>query len=782
MAESIGEKVVAHARANKGSTKWQGMCQAFVADMVAKEVQPRYSKDCAKTAEACWGGKSGNPPAGAAVYMKGSAQYGHVGIATGEGKKVVHAYPNIQEDDAGAKGIYKSWGWNGGIDLGSKASNTTSGSTGGSSNANAGASGDIKVGSKVRITGSTYANANNTSIPNWVKQGSYVVSQISGNKALLDKTGICSWVYLKDLVLDGSSGKTQTTQSTGQSKTTQTTTQTTQSSGTKLDQLLASHPNVTTNQDLINLFYSLGGNNFNGAASKAKEYGVDINNLCSNRQGKVARSASTPVEEPKQTEPPKPVETPKATQTSGGTKLDQLLESHPNVKTNQDLINLFYSLGGNNFNGAAKKAQEYGVNINTLCNNRSGTVARSSSGSQVETPKQETPKTETPKTETPKTETPKTDDPNSLETIVKNRGFKTNQDLINYFLTEIGGGNWTKGDNAAKQYGLSLNALCSNRSGSALETAKGKVSSGGEVTQQTAKAVTGDAAVANFIRDNYPNGFNACFAYPKTGSSNDAEFQNQAGSYIKEYNTIGISNGKLSTQAFKVLGSYSQFKQDIIDLTASVKKCLADHPRAGFDDSKCCVIKNLSILCHGYETGLNFGNGNYFRIGDVQDFAKSIKGCVATDVRVQLYACNTARNKNTSANWYERKPNGTVGENDPFKGGEGSFAQALSAALGEEASVYGHTTAGHLTGNYAARVYGKDADGAVNGKHMFDVYFPASFIKEQANKRGTTEQAMRTSMYSYYTSNYNKNNQARGSFIDPEGYGKWMRDGWLKAN
>jgi uncharacterized protein YraI len=59
----------------------------------------------------------------------------------------------------------------------------------------------IKVGSKVRITGTHYATGQK--IPDWVKSKAYTVSQISSSKALLDKNGICSWVKLNDLKLDG---------------------------------------------------------------------------------------------------------------------------------------------------------------------------------------------------------------------------------------------------------------------------------------------------------------------------------------------------------------------------------------------------------------------------------------------------------------------------------------------------------------------------------------------------------------------------------------------------
>lgn len=53
----------------------------------------------------------------------------------------------------------------------------------------------LKIGSRVKVTGSTYATGQ--SIPSWVKSNIYTVIEISGGKALLKE--IMSWVYTKDL-------------------------------------------------------------------------------------------------------------------------------------------------------------------------------------------------------------------------------------------------------------------------------------------------------------------------------------------------------------------------------------------------------------------------------------------------------------------------------------------------------------------------------------------------------------------------------------------------------
>ena len=60
--------------------------------------------------------------------------------------------------------------------------------------------GAITVGSTVKVTGTKYATGQ--TIPQWVKNATHKVSEISGDRALLGRDGgICSWVYLRDLTL-----------------------------------------------------------------------------------------------------------------------------------------------------------------------------------------------------------------------------------------------------------------------------------------------------------------------------------------------------------------------------------------------------------------------------------------------------------------------------------------------------------------------------------------------------------------------------------------------------
>ena len=60
-----------------------------------------------------------------------------------------------------------------------------------------GATGKVTVGSKVKVVGTHYATGQE--VPGWVKQNTYTVQQVNGDRALLQE--ITSWVYIKDLQL-----------------------------------------------------------------------------------------------------------------------------------------------------------------------------------------------------------------------------------------------------------------------------------------------------------------------------------------------------------------------------------------------------------------------------------------------------------------------------------------------------------------------------------------------------------------------------------------------------
>jgi|GEM_PF-973064 len=86
-------------------------------------------------------------------------------------------------------------------------------------------------------------------------------------------------------------------------------------------------------------------------------------------------------------------------------KLEALRQAHPELKTNQDLVNHLYKQGGNTWEGASKAGRDVGVQLNSLVRNR-----------QAPLPKTTAPTTTAPTAPTaPTTTAPTTTAPTGLE-------------------------------------------------------------------------------------------------------------------------------------------------------------------------------------------------------------------------------------------------------------------------------------------------------------------------------------------------------------------------------
>ena len=258
----------------------------------------------------------------------------------------------------------------------------------------------------------TYEVANDTRAPNWTISKAAYDSMIALSRDICSRYGItakfdgtsggsltthdmfaptaCPGPYIKGRLKDGTierdinggggSDNAKTEKPKEQKETSQGNNEKQEqapakstSSGSPFDALLAAHPEVKTNQHLINLFYRISDNTYEGAAREAKKYGISMNDLVANRQGAIARPEVAPA--PSTNNAPAPSTNKAPTTTTPQTPLEKLLVNNPGVKTNQDLINLFYRLGGNTFNGAAAVARTYGVDLNSLTYNRQAPVS-----------------------------------------------------------------------------------------------------------------------------------------------------------------------------------------------------------------------------------------------------------------------------------------------------------------------------------------------------------------------------------------------------------------------
>lgn len=105
-------------------------------------------------------------------------------------------------------------------------------------------------------------------------------------------------------------------------------------------------------------------------------------------------------------------------------------------------------------------------------------------------------------------------------------------------------------------------------------------------------------------------------------------------------------------------------------------------------------LRTVAFFCHGWRDGIQAG----FVSPGVKALADAIARCAAEDLRVVLYACDTARV-------------GSITEDptEPGPGAAGGFADllqnAIEAAGVKRCWVYGHGTTGHTTNNPFVRVF-----------------------------------------------------------------------------
>ncbi|MBQ9243124.1 MAG: LysM peptidoglycan-binding domain-containing protein [Proteobacteria bacterium] len=214
----------------------------------------------------------------------------------------------------------------------------------------------------------------------------------------------------------------------------------------------------------------------------------------------------------------------------------------------------------------------------------------------------------------------------------------------------------------------------------------------------------------NEIQKAHPNGITVSLyggtqkdSYGNAGynnNNNNREFANLATGVAKSTKTVDTA---LSLGSAMMANSSDAAK----NLTNTVYKNLHDRyaqskPESAEAEPEHLKIKNLSLYYHGSQDSLNFPRGS-LGSQSVDAFVNEIRGSLRGDVRVQLYACNTAK-------------------------GEENFAKSMAESLGDEARVYGHETAGHATENSYARYY----DGQGQATDMFDALMPETWIKQEA--------------------------------------------------
>ena len=262
------------------------------------------------------------------------------------------------------------------------------------------------------------------------------------------------------------------------------------------------------------------------------------------------------------------------------------------------------------------------------------------------------------------------------------------------------------------------------------------------------------------IKRAHPDGVAvACYAdYDRNSHAYAAgEFIKQSGAFAKGARAVGVKGGAVTQGIANPVGETGQ----IVEVIRTIHDSLVAKYRASAPSDRqaevpnYCKIKELSFFCHGMHYGLGINKNSNYREGvhaydlgknksNVESFVHSIAGALTRDITVQLYACNTGmdinminkmgtkKTNNKEWNWHE----------EGGRRGENSFGDLLNKQLekeGKESSVYTHATAGHMARNYAARVFGKDAqtkegEQQAGGAQIFDILYPSDYIQSETER------------------------------------------------
>ncbi len=293
-------------------------------------------------------------------------------------------------------------------------------------------------------------------------------------------------------------------------------------------------------------------------------------------------------------------------------------------------------------------------------------------------------------------------------------------------------------------------------------------------------ATTGD--VFENIKKNNPNGITVSLYadYAKTGDKakdgNNAEFPRAAGKFAKAFSSIGFDGGNLKIGVAVPITGLDEITSSLKGITDALLKEYKKTNPSATDVPAFAKVKRLCLFSHGMQWGMHLGaSGRYNLRIDSEDerkkfkaFIAGIRGTLAEDVVVDLFACNAGRESDGT------EKEGVWGYDAAKKqDGSSSFAAAMAEELGKDASVYGHLSAGHTVNNYSARVFGKDAGKDATkdkgGEHIFDLLYPQTFIDAEALRLKKPAADVKAKMLKHYTTRMAEGHEGKFSITNSEG-------------
>ena len=208
------------------------------------------------------------------------------------------------------------------------------------------------------------------------------------------------------------------------------------------------------------------------------------------------------------------------------------------------------------------------------------------------------------------------------------------------------------------------------------------------------------------------------------------------------------------------------------------------------------TVRTLAVFAHGTTNWCGLGSITSAKAASI---IKDIAPTLAPNVNVILYSCNAGRNPDDSEEWVK----GTM-----RPGGAKSLAAATRDALiaeGKGGSVWGHTTTGHVTTNFALREFdttsGKGSEGAsfvaryvftggdkvVLATELLDAVIAQGYELTSPNASVTADALVEAEMYRGYAAANDDLTFAGGKLaesapVHPVEIGKQIKEYWTKTH
>lgn len=224
----------------------------------------------------------------------------------------------------------------------------------------------------------------------------------------------------------------------------------------------------------------------------------------------------------------------------------------------------------------------------------------------------------------------------------------------------------------------------------------------------------------------FPSGVAIGFYAPMPDDKEEA--RNAAGKWAKRESALGI-RGKAVAAPNVVFGeAIPDAEHPLVAtlqalgpvLTAAVAKAPPTPGGPTLPGTGAATVRTLAIFAHGTSNWLGLGAITSSTAASV---IKKIAPTLAPEVTVVMYACDVGRDPDASEEWVKGTMRG---------GGATSVAARTRDALiaeGKGGSVWGHTTVGHVTENFALREFS-----TISGKGGAGTSFVASYVFTGSDK------------------------------------------------